>query len=269
MGRPTPRDRNWRVAWIAAVIAIVGPGVLLLGLTDLPLPPRTCRFSTHLRQARGRPYPGEDASDVSPGVTLAVGPGLLSELAARSLRPESGIRFVGQARDEEELDRLMSGRRARVLLLDSETIGADWTGWISRLRRSAPNTRILVVSDGPTQTLVTAALRAGASGVVGKHHDFETFRTAVRRVAAGEIWADRRILGPVMEDLSRSPRVLDGLTPRERQVADCVLLGLRNKEIARRLSISEKTVKSHLYSMYRKMRVDSRFGLFTRMQPKS
>jgi DNA-binding NarL/FixJ family response regulator len=215
----------------------------------------------------------ETAPDGASGLTLAAGPGLFSELALGYFGHEPGIRAVGRARDEQELDRLLAGHKPRVLLLDSEAIGRGWIGWIPRLRRAAPRTRILVVSAAPSETLVRAALRAGASGVVGKQDDFETFRKAVRRVGAGEIWADRRALGPVMEDLARSRRrdeaATNRLTARERQVGNCVSLGLRNKEIGQRLSISEKTVKSHVYSIFRKLRVDSRFRLFRRMQPKS
>jgi DNA-binding NarL/FixJ family response regulator len=186
---------------------------------------------------------------------------------------EPGIRVVGQAHDEQDLDRLLARHKPRVLLLDSKTIGPGWVQWISRFRPASPTTRILVISAAPSETLLRAALRGGASGVVGERDDFETLRKAVCRVGGGEIWADRNALGHMMEDLARSRKRCEtapsGLTARERQVSDCVSLGLRNKEIALRLSISEKTVKSHVYSIFRKLRVHSRFKFFGRMQPKS
>jgi DNA-binding NarL/FixJ family response regulator len=204
---------------------------------------------------------------------LAAGPGLLCEVALGCLSREPGIRVVGQAQDEQELEWLLARHKPRVLVLDSATIGPDWVRWVSRFRRAAPSTRILVISASPTESLVKAALRSGASGVLGERHDFATLRKAVLRVGAGEIWADRRALGHVMEDFGRSRRrcatAANGLTARERQVSDCMSLGLRNKEIALRLSISEKTVKSHVYSIFRKLRVNSRFKFFSRVQPKS
>jgi two-component system, NarL family, nitrate/nitrite response regulator NarL len=216
---------------------------------------------------RKDPAPKGD-SRARPGLTLAAGPGLFAEVALGQLGREPGIDAVGRAHDERELRRLVAGKKPRVLLLDTEAIGQEWIGWIPSIRRVAPRTRTLLVSVDPTETLVKAALSVGASGVVGKQRDFKTLCTAVLRVGAGEIWADPYIPGPVRDDFDGPARhgetAKKGLTARERQVGDCVALGLRNREIANRLRISETTVKRHLQSVFRKLGEDSRLAVALR-----
>jgi len=221
-----------------------------------------------MRGSVGKHSSPKSDSRASPGLTLAVGPGMFAEGALGQLGREPGIYGVGRAHDERELRRLVAGKRPRVLLLDIEAIGQDWIGWISSTRRLAPTTRTLVVSLDPTEALVKAALRAGAVGVVGKGRHFETLCRAVRSVGTGESWADPHM--PDRENLDNTARngevATNGLTVRERQVGDCVALGLRNREIANRLRISERTVKSHLQSVFRKLGVESRLAVALRWQ---
>jgi len=111
-------------------------------------------------------------------------------------------------------------------------------------------------------------LRAGAAGLVGKQQTFETLVRAIRAVARGELWANRAAAAQVVEDLagsSRSSTFDVRLTAREREIVQAVGLGGRNRDIGDRLHISEKTVKSHLNSIFRKLQVDNRFaaGLYS------
>ena len=107
-------------------------------------------------------------------------------------------------------------------------------------------------------------LRFGASGLVGKQLAFATLERAIHALAMGELWANRRATADFVDRLTDdSGRVADSdgqLTTRESEIIDDVGRGLRNKDIARRLNISEETVKSHLNNIFRKLRVDNRFA---------
>jgi DNA-binding NarL/FixJ family response regulator len=195
-------------------------------------------------------------------VAIAADSSLVQDVLSRLLGADPALRIVGQARDERELDLVLRRERPEALLLDYESMSPGGENVISRLRRAAPATRILVMGSQSGNERVGRVLRAGASGLVGKNINVDTLIKAIRVVARGEVWANRRNTARALEDLSsRLPGVEDRLTQRERQVADGVGQGLRNKEIAIELKISQKTVKSHLNNIFRKMRLDSRVEL--------
>ena len=148
---------------------------------------------------------------------------------------------------------------------------------IARLRRAVPGTRYLVLATRSGPETVERVLRAGAAGLVGKELDFDTVARAIRAVAEGEIWANRLVTAKALEYLSGLPTYGSQpdrhLTRREAEIASEVSLGLRNKEIAGKLRISEKTVRTHLNNIFRKLHLNSRIDLALlqrdRHQPKS
>ena len=159
----------------------------------------------------------------------------------------------------------MKESRPAVLLFDYEGLGPSAERAIQRLHRSAKGTRILVLATRSSDETVERVLRSGASGLVGKQQPFATLVRAIRAVAAGELWANRRATAHIVELLSgpsdRNASPVERLTRREWEITDAVAQGLRNKDIARTLSISEKTVKSHLNNIFRKLQVDNRFAV--------
>jgi two-component system, NarL family, nitrate/nitrite response regulator NarL len=209
------------------------------------------------------------ARDDRGSLTLAAGPGLFSEVILTGLGLEPGIKAVGQACEERELEALVIARSPQVFLLDSEAIGSRWVEWISQIRSLEPRTRVLVLSAQVTPKTVRVALRSGAAGVFPKNSNLESFREAVRRVGRGEIWADGTVLGAVLQDVVHSPAGRahdpDELTPREREISEAIAEGLRNKEIAKRLNVAEKTVKNQVHNIFRKLGVGSRFALALRI----
>jgi DNA-binding NarL/FixJ family response regulator len=83
-------------------------------------------------------------------------------------------------------------------------------------------------------------------------------------VAAGELWANRRTAAQALErltDISAAVPAVEKLTTRELEIADGIALGLRNKEVAQKLSISQATVKSHLNTIFRKLKIEGRVAL--------
>ena len=222
--------------------------------------------------ARDRRKPGRKIE-----IAVATRPALVCDVLSRLLDTVNGLRVVGSARNEDETRLLLNKFRPQVLIFDYEAMGPNGEGIVSRLRRAIPATRILVIASRSADENVEQVLRAGAAGLVGKQQVFAVLVRAIHSVAQGELWANRRAAARTMArltELAARVPVQDGhLTKREWEIADGVSQGLRNKEIAARLSISEKTVKSHLNNVFSKLKISGRIGLLTwaqaELQPKA
>jgi DNA-binding NarL/FixJ family response regulator len=243
--------------------------------------PRRRTPSEHPR-ARPRPRAGARAASTAipegprrVATAVAAGPALFAEALCRSLEADATLEVVGRVTSDSEIARLLSRLEAGVLLFDYEALGPGGESTVRRLRREFPSIRILVLASRSGTEIVERVLRAGASGLIGKETDLVTLSRALRAVDSGELWANRRVTALAFERLSRAPEsrpAAEGdLTPRESDIAAWVARGLRNKEIAQRMGIHEKTVKTHLNNIFRKLRVDNRVALVLRgaVQPKS
>src|SRR5262249_21685320 len=156
---------------------------------------------------------------------------------------------VGDSLDEETTFELLSRTQPGVLLFDYEALGPGAENMISRLRTRFPGTRILVVATRSGDDTAERVLRAGASGLLPKESDFAMLVRASRAIAAGQLWANRVVTAQALERLT-TISVSSGngsgderLTRREADIVEHVCRGMRNKEIGRRLGISEQTVK--------------------------
>lgn len=199
-------------------------------------------------------------------VLVAVCPPLWGELVVRTLLREPDVDVLGPVGDEASLrETAAAAPGAPVVLLDYEAFGPGTEAVIARLGRTAPACRVLVLARRATDDTVVSVLRAGASGLVGKDRSRDTLVAAIRAVAAGEAWANRAATARALRQLAGSGHPALGghalLTRRERDVVDAVCDGLRNREIAEALGISEKTVKTHLGSLFVKAGVASRMAL--------
>jgi DNA-binding NarL/FixJ family response regulator len=200
-------------------------------------------------------------------LAIATQPALLRDTLSRLINDQPDLEVVGAGAGEEEIVPLLTGSPAviQLLLFDCEALGPNSESIIARLHRLAPRVRILVMATRSGDEYVERVLRAGACGLVGKQLDFETLLRAIRAVAAGQIWANRRATALTLERLTdfsgAAPPREGSLTRREQQIVDGVVRGLRNKEIARELNISDKTVKSHLNSIFLKLGLEGRVAL--------
>jgi DNA-binding NarL/FixJ family response regulator len=196
---------------------------------------------------------------------LAIYPPMWGELLAQILGREEWIDVVGRAGDEDELRRVAAEAKPEVIILDYEGLGPNAEGVVSRLRRLVPRVRVLVLARRSGEETVVLLLRAGAAGLVGKSDPLTTLLSAVRAVTSGEVWANRRAAAQAIEQLAAPvPVETDGranLTRREWEVVEGVGRGMRNRDIARSLGISEKTVKTHLNHIFSKLHFESRFAL--------
>jgi DNA-binding NarL/FixJ family response regulator len=159
---------------------------------------------------------------------------------------------------------LPEGGRAAVFLLDAEGL-PEHLQILARIGQRCPRAKVLLLSDEVDDDFEVNAIRAGAAGILSIRSDPQTLGNALRAVEAGEIWighraAARLIGGFIRGELASQKHTQRQLTEREREVLGLVAAGLRNKEIAVRLSVSESTVKTHLLTIYRKLEVSGRLA---------
>ncbi len=164
-----------------------------------------------------------------------------------------------------------------VILVDSIFVEQQTAKCFERLKRMVPDVRILVIAKTLTNETKHDILRFGGHGCVTTSQDTNYLKKAIEELAIGGRWFERRVLLEAIEAqasrgvnssrrISLKKQILEKLTCRERTVAALVQLGLRNKEIAKKLSISEKTVKLHLNSIFRKLGIFSRLQLCVSLQ---
>jgi DNA-binding NarL/FixJ family response regulator len=174
----------------------------------------------------------------------------------RALLGEVGIDVVAEAGTGRDTIRETLRHRPDVLVLDLRMAGASI---INEVRRSAPDTAVLVFTQADDDDSVFAAMRAGARGYLLKSAESDDVVRAIRGVAAGGA-----VFGsPIAERLSAlvgpaAEPPFPALTSREREVLDLLAAGLPNSAIARRLRLASKTVSNHLSTIFAKLRVSSR-----------
>lgn len=145
-----------------------------------------------------------------------------------------------------------------IVVLDKAFGLPSITDWLHTATRLGLASGSVVWGTGITESEALKMLQAGAKGVVRRSAQPETFLACLRAVAAGNTWMEDGIFGDAGQVMR--PRE-SHLTPRERQVAELVEKGLRNRDIARSLGIRTGTVKIHLKHIFEKTGVRGRYGL--------
>jgi len=168
------------------------------------------------------------------------------------LELEPDFTVVGEAGDGEEALRAIEETRPDVVLLDLKMPGLDGQGVLDRLGTTRDGPRILVLTSATDAERVPNAITAGAAGFVYKDIDPDALASAIRTVHAGQL-----LLSPVaMRGLMNgngSTTTAPSLTPRESQVLGLIAKGQTNRQIARALGVSEKTVKTHVTNLLRRI----------------
>lgn len=174
------------------------------------------------------------------------------------LEDEPDFAVVGSAGSGAQAIRLVEELRPDVMLLDLEMPGLDGVSAIPGILAAGPSTGILIFSAYDTDERVFGAIRAGARGYLLKGATGETIAQAVRAVGAGESYLEPRIAAKLVAEVSAPHRFAGLLTERQGAVLRLVAAGLSNKQIARSLAISERTVKFHVTSILGKLEADNR-----------
>ena len=163
---------------------------------------------------------------------------------ARMLAADPRVEVVGQARDGAEAIEQAIARKPNVVLMDLQMPKVSGVEATKRLHRESPSIQILALSAYADKALVREALASGARSFVDKDITFE------------EILEKILVLAPKAH--TRIKRARANMTPRETHVVKLVSAGLSNKQIARRLGISEKTVRNHLSRAFHKLGATNR-----------
>jgi len=171
------------------------------------------------------------------------------------LDPE--LEVVGEAENGEEAIRLTKELNPDVILMDLIMPVMDGVTAILRLRREFPDTEVLALTSVLEDEAVIKAMRAGAMGYLLKDTRAEELCRAIKAAAAGQVQLSPQAAARLMREV-RVPESPERLTERETDVLRLLALGRANKEIALELSIGEKTVKTHVSAILRKLGVLSR-----------
>lgn len=173
---------------------------------------------------------------------------------------EDDIQVVGGASGGEEALRLAADLQPDVVLLDIGMPDMDGIEICKRLKGSLPNAAVLMLSASDNEETVTAALTAGASGYVVKTINHQRLVEGIRAIGRGEMLLSPTVAARVVQQLARTRQekereadALQALTPREQEVFRLVAQGYTNAEIAERLVLSEKTVKTHVRNISNKL----------------
>jgi DNA-binding NarL/FixJ family response regulator len=174
------------------------------------------------------------------------------------LEVQDGIEVAGEAGDGPAALALAAEREPDVILLDLKLPGMDGIAVLGELTARYGRSRVLVLTSVTDHASAAAALRAGAAGVLYKDVDPDALVRAIRAVHDGHLLLAPEAAGTLLRPASGPARGLDALTSREREVLAELARGRSNREIARALSVSEKTVKAHVSSVLAKLGVQDR-----------
>jgi DNA-binding NarL/FixJ family response regulator len=174
---------------------------------------------------------------------------------ARLLCGAPDIDVVAQAADGAEAIELVRSERPDVVVMDLQMPGTDGVTATRRITAESPS-QVLVLTSFSDSERIVAALDAGAVGYLLKDSDPDELIAGVRAVHRGDSPLHPRAARELIASRSEAARV--ELTPREREVVSLVRQGLANKQIARRLGISERTVKAHLTAAFAAIGVQDR-----------
>jgi len=183
------------------------------------------------------------------------------------LEEEGDIEVVAEASDGEKVKEYILSLAPDVVVLDIRmplATGIDVTRWI---REQSLPVRVLILTAFDDDPFIVAALKAGADGYVLKNAEAEEISAAVRTVHGGESAIAANIAQKFIKQMMGSAEISaanDVLTEREREVLQMAALGLTNRGIGLKLSISDRTVQGHLASIYGKLQVSSRTEAVTK-----
>jgi DNA-binding NarL/FixJ family response regulator len=184
------------------------------------------------------------------------------------LSAQPHMELVGEAANTAEALALLASAAPDIVLLDIDLGEESGLDLLSPLQARAPAARVVLLTALRDAAMHKQAVRQGAMGLVLKDKPLDVVVRAIEKVHAGEVWLDRRLIADVLSTANEARpgngvelRRIKALTAREREVIALLGKGIKNREIAEQLSISEATVRHHLTSVFSKLGVTDRFEL--------
>jgi DNA-binding NarL/FixJ family response regulator len=189
-----------------------------------------------------------------------------------------GVAVVGEAENADQAVQVVGEARPDIVLLDLGLPKKSVRDLVERIQHACEKTRIIILTGIDDRDVVPVVARAGAKGFVLKNGAFEPLLEAIQHVARGDVWADPALSFASHKEFllvasggdSKCP--LRALSARELDVIRLVADGFANRDVASRLSISEKTVTTHLNHIFDKLGVASRLQaalVYMRLAPRA
>ena len=179
------------------------------------------------------------------------------------LETDDSVEVVGEAKDGSEALPVVEETFPDVVLVDVVMPNVDGIAATSQIKEAFPHIGVVVLSGHDERQFVFDALKAGASGYLLKTADLDEVLETVKSVASGQAKIDPDLATKLLSEFQSYQNtdvsdVYQPLTPRETEILQLMSEGLPNKTIATRLSISERTVTTHVANIYAKLQVNNR-----------
>lgn len=189
---------------------------------------------------------------------------LMREGLKQLLELEKDIEVVCQAKDGHETIEKVLNYQLDVLLLDINMPNLNGIDALRRIRDLGVDTKVIILTIHDDKEYLLETMKMGADGYVLKDSDANSLIKAIKDVKQGKTYIQPSIATMLKEEISskdeadKSLRKIKSLTNREYEVLSLIAEGLNNKDIAKKLYISEKTVKNHVSSIFKKLEVNDR-----------
>lgn len=183
---------------------------------------------------------------------------LLRNSLAQLLAGAPGLEVALAFADGESALGALKDQSVDVILMDIAMPGIGGIEATRRILKADPEARVIMLTSFAERSMVVQALSAGAIGYLLKDAEPEELVRAIHAAVSGESMLTPRVATTLVLELRGRREALANTTPREREVLRFIVAGLSNKQIARRMAIAEKTVKSHLTNTFAKIGVEDR-----------
>jgi two-component system, NarL family, response regulator DegU len=200
-------------------------------------------------------------------VTILSTYGLIGECLRVLVETDKELKVLDIVNTKSQLFQNASLRSTDVFLICLTRDEGRNIDFISDILKAVPNTKVVVLSTPDSLLDQPAALKLGVTGIVGSNQNSRTLLRAIRQVSDGEVWLNQKLIAQLIGGKTSSAynqnafTETDELTCREREVVATVGLGMNNKDISKKLFISEATVRHHLSSIYSKLYIEDRLNL--------
>ncbi len=199
-------------------------------------------------------------------VVIADDHGLFREMLRLAMRREGSVKIVGEAANGRQTIDVIIDLKPDIVLLDSMMPEMGGIEVLPVIRKKSLKTKALMLTVNKNEAVIFKALKGGAKGYLSKDVSISGLIKAIHAVHNGELWVERKLMARFFDkeavdnpkEGSRAGRPKKVLTAREKEILSILTTGCTNKEIAKALFISEKTVKTHLNSIFKKLNVTRR-----------
>lgn len=197
---------------------------------------------------------------------VATASDLVREGIREMLETEQNMKILAEAYNQGEIIPMLIQRKPDVLIIDTAIPGLDIHGILGSITEKNIGTGVLLLLPTLDERFILDAISMGVKGCLSNSSDRTQFLQAITEVNGNRIWVEVEIMTKILSRLiqtkkGKSKLLSPYLTKREEDLARLVAMGYSNKRISKVLLISEKTVKSHLRNIFKKLGVNSRFQL--------